>query len=309
MGDAISALLADDAGRTALAARAYARGRTMTWARVAEQAAVILGEMEKRSPRRLGKASAGATPLIPDLAAVLRMSDSTGMYQHGVYSVPDRHHGYCVDDNARALILMSRMDGVDEALQDHWMTVYAAFVQHAWNPERGRFRNFMSCAGDLARGGAGRRTARAARSGRSASPSPKRATRHCAPGRSPCSMRRRRICAHFARREDAWPSASSAPPRCSIGTRTIGARRRWRGPLPTRLAGLAAAASRPGWAWFERRLAYDNARLPEALLRAGAALGRDDFTACGLSTLRWLAARQIAPEGHFRPVGSDRRRA
>ena len=68
---------------------------------------------------------------------------------------------------------------------------------------------------------------------------------------------------------------------------------------------LLAASRRPDWAWFEVVLAYDNARLPEALLRAGAMLERADFKASGLETLRWIADRQTADEGQFRAVGTE----
>jgi hypothetical protein len=71
------------------------------------------------------------------------------------------------------------------------------------------------------------------------------------------------------------------------------------------LTALLDGARRPEWSWFEIVLAYDNARLPEALLRAGSALGRADFIATGLETLDWIVARQTSPEGRFRAVGSE----
>src|SRR3546814_20870375 len=61
---------------------------------------------------------------------------------------------------------------------------------------------------------------------------------------------------------------------------------------------------REGWYWFEDNLSYDNARLPEALLRAGMALGSDGMIADGLATLEWLKEMQHAPAGHFRAVGT-----
>src|SRR6201999_575889 len=65
--------------------------------------------------------------------------------QHAVHSVPDRSHGYCVDDNARALLFSSALFGNGEApLPDRTVARFAAFVQHAWNPDTKRFRNFMS---------------------------------------------------------------------------------------------------------------------------------------------------------------------
>src|SRR3546814_5375895 len=35
------------------------------------------------------------------------------------------------------------MPGIDEGERDRLTIIYASFVQHAWNGERGRFRNFM----------------------------------------------------------------------------------------------------------------------------------------------------------------------
>lgn len=66
---------------------------------------------------------------------------------------------------------------------------------------------------------------------------------------------------------------------------------------------LHARYSREGWDWFEPVLAYDNARLPEALIRAGMALDEPVMTDRGLATLRWLVGRQTGPRGTFRPVG------
>ncbi len=73
------------------------------------------------------------------------MCDSTGLLQHAVHSIPDRAHGYCVDDNARALLLSVALATFGEARLSEPMTArFAAFIQHAWNPDTRRFRNFMS---------------------------------------------------------------------------------------------------------------------------------------------------------------------
>jgi hypothetical protein len=68
---------------------------------------------------------------------------------------------------------------------------------------------------------------------------------------------------------------------------------------------LLGEARRPEWQWFEIVLAYDNARLPEGLIRAGQALGRDDLVQCGLQTLDWICGKQTSPEGRFRAVGTE----
>ena len=74
---------------------------------------------------------------------------------------------------------------------------------------------------------------------------------------------------------------------------------------PTSTWRCSCEARRPEWEWFEIVLAYDNARLPEALLRAGKLLGRQDLIDCGVATLDWIVAKQTAPGGFFRAVGSE----
>lgn len=300
---AIGRLLGDSAARAALANRAYARGRTMTWPKLAEKAMAEIEAARDEQPHRLTMNGAGLAPLAPDLSAVERMSDSTGILQHAIYSVPDRRHGYCIDDNARALILMSRIEAVDDATRDRLTSLYAAFVQHGWNPEARRFRNFMNfdrswCEDVGSEDSNGRTiwalgvTARDAR----------------------------------AQKHRDWASAlfdHSASIALDLGSprahafAMLGAAamieahpgHALSNAILTRfgdeLIALLDAARRPEWQWFEIVLAYDNARLPEALLRAGKVLGRADFTAVGLETLEWIVARQTSPEGRFRAVGTE----
>ncbi len=56
--------------------------------------------------------------------------------------------------------------------------------------------------------------------------------------------------------------------------------------------------------WFEESLAYDNARLPQALIVTGMATRNAGYVDAGLRSLRWLMAQQTAPMGHFKPVGT-----
>ena len=57
--------------------------------------------------------------------------------------------------------------------------------------------------------------------------------------------------------------------------------------------------------WFEEGLAYDNARLPQALILTGSSTGTPGYVEAGLRSLRWLMARQTSAAGLFRPVGTD----
>lgn len=81
-----------------------------------------------------------------NLSHLQTMTDNTGMLQHARYSIPDRSHGYCTDDIARALLLsvMLQNDVQDVDELNRLTGIYLSYLDFAYNPEKGRFRNFMS---------------------------------------------------------------------------------------------------------------------------------------------------------------------
>src|SRR5204862_6850652 len=143
--------LTDGPRRQAMRERAYAASRSMTWEHTAERYMTAFenarhGDRLKVIARAAPDAIAlrGAAVLDMQLGHFLSMCDDTGLFQHAVHSVPDRAHGYCVDDNARALLLACALNNPGEARLSEVLTArFAAFVQHAWNPDTRRFRNFM----------------------------------------------------------------------------------------------------------------------------------------------------------------------
>lgn len=299
----ICALLADDQARTHLAQRAYARGRTMIWSSLAEATMREFAAVVAARPRRLASAKPDLSPLAPDFTAVERMSDATGMLQHSIYSIPDRHHGYCIDDNARALILMARIDPLSEDARDKWTSVYASFVQFAWNEETRRFRNFMNfdrswCEDEGSEDSNGRAlwalgvTASEARAQKYRDWAAMLFDRTASLSFELGSPRAQAFAMlGAAAMLEAHPGHAVST---SILTR-----------FGEQLIALCDRTRRPEWKWFEIVLAYDNARLPEALIRAGHALGRADFVARGIETLDWIVGRQTSPEGRFRAVGTE----
>jgi hypothetical protein len=74
--------------------------------------------------------------------------------------------------------------------------------------------------------------------------------------------------------------------------------------LADRLMALLAASESRGWVWFEDVLAYDNARLPQALIQTGLTTRTASYNDAGLRSLHWLMSLQTTSSGHFRPVGS-----
>ncbi len=156
IGKEIALLLTDDPRRRAMRERAYAVSRSMTWERTAElymaafenaRHGAWLKVIARTEPDAMAPlAPATPVPAAPDmqLGHFLTMCDDTGLFQHAVHSVPDRSHGYCVDDNARALLVACALNNPGEKPLSEVLTArFAAFVQHAWNPDTRRFRNFM----------------------------------------------------------------------------------------------------------------------------------------------------------------------
>lgn len=303
MAQAVIALLDDEHLRNRHAARAYDHGRDMVWEQCAHRFADILGSARAAPNATPRRAVARTGTLVPDMTAVIRMSDNTGILQHGRFSIPDRRHGYCLDDNARALMLVARIETMDPQERQRWTSVYGAFVEHAWNEDARKFRNFMrydrSWAEEV---GSDDSFGRAIWSlGITARDHPDAQycdwaadlLRHCLPAAA--SLQSPRAHALTMLGAAALLEARGSQPVAVQLLESFG----------EDLLALLTASRRPDWAWFEVVLAYDNARLPEALLRAGKVLSRPDFIACGLETLTWIADRQTADEGHFRAVGTE----
>ena len=79
---------------------------------------------------------------------------------------------------------------------------------------------------------------------------------------------------------------------------------RMRGQLPDKLMSLLSARKTKDWLWFEDILAYDNARLPQALIQTGLTTHTPSCVVAGLQSLRWLMSLQTTSSGCFRPIGT-----
>jgi len=310
IGQAVAGLLTDDAKRQELALGAYRRSRSMTWEHTAERyIKVFESVVAQRSQRMIatdGLAAMGGTATrMPELRTdhLLSMCDDTGLFQHAVYATADRTHGYCVDDNARGLLLATALEHAGEAgLPDHTAGRFAAFVQHAFNPDTGRFRNFMSFdrrwLEDVGSEDSHGRTLWA--------------LGECARHATDLS-RRQWASALFAK---ALPAVENFHSPRAFAATLLGLvpfraahpddemANRLQTLLCDRLMASIAAVETPDWTWFEEGLSYDNARLPQALIATGLATRQGSLVRTGLGTLDWLVTIQTAPSGVFRPVGS-----
>ncbi len=311
IGNAIAGLLTDEARRLSMRTRAYAFSRSMTWERTAERYVAAAARAQRSVPVRSRPQRATPVPGAdnPDVPAtrfghLLSMCDDTGMLQHAVCSTADRSHGYCVDDNARGLLLTCALGPTDrQQFPEMLIARFAAFIQHAWNPGTRRFRNFMSFD---------RRWLEESGSedchGRTLW-----ALGECA--RSDTSASRRQWAAALLAQSLDITETFTAPRAwafvllglnayCAIAPQDRRAAE-LRRLLADRLQSALAASSRPDWNWFEDGLAYDNARMPQAMIATGAAMREPAYVEAGLNSLRWLMKLQTSADGFFRPVGSD----
>jgi len=299
----IETLLSSARDRKRLSERAYLRGRTMIWPRLAEAMLEQTAASVAAQPRRIAHPAPAMAILNPDISAVERMSDATGMLQHSIYSVPDRRHGYCIDDNARALMLMSAVPELDPERRDKWMTIYASFVQYAWNPDKRRFRNFMNfdrtwCEDVGSEDSNGRAIWALGVTARDAHD---KKHRDWAIGLYDETASMALDLGSLRAQSFAMLGAAAMLEARPGHDLSLSILKRF----PDDQLALLAEARRPEWQWFEIVLAYDNARLPQGLIQAGQALGRADLVECGLSTLAWIVEKQTSPHGRFRAVGTE----
>jgi len=305
-------LLRDDTRRHAIRKNAYKLGREMVWSNVARlyMRSFELSQIEgaARSRKSLATKTLDQKPReLPELklSHLSRMTDSTGIFQHAILTVPNFSEGYCTDDNARAFILavlLSELGEEPERVRT-LATTYAAFLHHAFDLRVKRFHNHMSfdrrwldeqgsedCQGRaLWALGVG-------------------------VGRSPYRSFQIMAGQLFALALPALTEFTS-PRAWAFGLIGIHEYLRrlsgdslvnqTRETLTSRLMELFERTAQPDWRWFQEDLTYDNAKLPHALILSGRATGQPAVLERGLQALRWLTELQISEKGHFRSIGTN----
>jgi glycosyltransferase involved in cell wall biosynthesis len=309
---AVVELLRDEPLRHTLRRNAYKLGRAMVWSRVAQLYARAFEQARqdhsfvgrKSSPIKTLDEQPGQLPGLK-LDHLFRISDSTGIFQHASFTVPNFAEGYCTDDNARALVLavMLQKLGHDPPGLSLLAATYAAFLNHAFNRARGRFRNFMSFDRRwLDEVGSEDCHAHALW-----------ALGLCVAEAGEDSFQM--LAAELF--EQALPGAADfTSPRAWAFTligieeylrRFSGDRRanQIRDALTAKLMQRHADAATGDWHWFEDVVSYANARLPQALILSGRSVNNPAMLETGLKALRWLVKLQTSAAGSFRPIGSN----
>lgn len=229
---------------------------------------------------------------VPTLKHLHHLTDAGGLYEHANHTRVRRGHGYCVDDVARALIVVTREDEPTPS-HDDLREQYLSFVLLA-QAEDGRFRN-----------------RRGADLGWTDSPT----VEDCW-GRAMWALgtvvsrgtdpRQREAALAAFDRGAGWTSPwSRASAFAALGAAEVlgsepgheAAERLLRDALEC----IGRPNSDPTWPWPEARLTYANPALAETLIAAGAALHDPQVLADGLALLRWLLDGQTRA-GHLSVV-------
>lgn len=313
IADAVIGIQEDIEYREEMGRRASEFGRQMLWPEVGRRYLSSFARAKRDSADRLrsivqdlhsGSGSFGILPSIR-LDHLLELSDDTGILQHATITVPNRSEGYCVDDNARALLFTAYLEGSTTLPKDVALlqSRYLSFLQDAFNPETQRFRNFMSF-GRVWLEDAGSEDSH----GRSLWALGTMVNR--------CRTQSRREVARQLFERAAPAMVASTSPR-SWAYAALAAAEFHRG-LPWRPVAVDLLEEMSGrllrlyrdnqsaeWRWFEQSLAYANARLPQALLLAGEALKDGPMLDAGLESLGWLVQCQCDPDGLFAPIGTN----
>jgi len=232
-----------------------------------------------------------------------RMTDSTGLIQHAIYSIPRRESGYTTDDNARALRLCTRLwcEEPDERMLAR-VTTYLSFIEHARCPVRG-FHNFLSYQCDwLDANGTGDCQGQAVRAlaevlGSNLPEGFRRLARELIEAVVPAlsELRSLRAQAYVIL---AWGHL------WTNRVRDIELLELVASSAAQRLIEFYARSVRPEWQWFESRLTYANAVLPHALFVAGRRWPDESYLDVAEASFDFLD-RATTAEDMFWPVGNS----
>ena len=313
IAEAAIRLLDNDAERHTMRKRAYLHSRGTTWQRTAQ--AYMASFQRARTERILRPRpslqdilAARSTDELPalDLTHLRHMTDDTGILQHAVFSVPNCKEGYTTDDNARALIVTVLLQASSASCSEVTANLslrYLAFLELAFNSQAGRFRNFLgydrqwqeSTGSEDSHGRA--LWALGTVLARSADPGMRGASGQLFEAAVPATLTfsSPRAWAFSVLGMQAYLDRFPGD-RIIKGTRNL---------LANRLLDLYERTHSQSWLWFEKSLAYSNARLSQALILAGWHGRNQRMIDVGCESLKWLVAEQHRENDQvFVPIGS-----
>ncbi len=311
IAESVLELQASPEKKRAMGCRAGEFGKQMLWPAVGKRYLASFTRAKRDSTERLKNLLGPNEPqplvhLPPiKLDHLMTMSDDTGILQHATFSTPNRSEGYCVDDNARALLLTVLLSE-EQPLSPQMLLLqgrYLSFMLDAFNPENGRFRNFMSFQRDwLEQSGSEDSHGRSmwclgTMVNRGVQSSRREVARRlfCVAAPGLVGTTSLRTWAYGAMGADEYLKVHPHDHTVQILLHT----------MSNRILRQYECCQTKEWPWFEEALTYANARIPQALIIAGEAAGNHVMQEVGLDSLNWLMKVQTGSDSTFAPIGSD----
>jgi hypothetical protein len=249
----------------------------------------------------------GATPValhaLPalDLTHIRNLTDNTGIIQHAIFNIPNRKEGYCLDDNARALLLCVMLCNQDETKQAiPLLQSYLSFI-HYMQTDDGEFRNFLSYS----------KYAHEERGSEDSFGRTIMALGYLV-NESPNHMLSKTAADIFIK---AYGHIDKLTSLRGIANSMIGVCKyiRYNYPddlneqLVLRMADKLLACyhnhKKPDWHWFEPVLTYDNAMLPLALLHAYDISRYELYLSVAIESMQFLELK-VWHDGIVSPIGN-----
>jgi Highly conserved protein containing a thioredoxin domain len=233
---------------------------------------------------------------------ISNLTDDTGIIQHALFTLPNRKEGYCIDDNARALLLMVWAGKDKKNTTAHrLLPVYLSFI-HYMQTGNGFFRNFM-------------RYDKAVTEKRGSEDSFGRTIIALGyllnEGSSTLLVKTAveifvKAYPHIRRLQSLRGMANAIIGLCQFI--------KYNYPddlkvelvveLANRMTDQYKQNRKPGWLWFEPVLTYDNAMLPLALLNAYEITQDEKYVSIAIESMQFLESK-VCYGGMVRPVGNN----
>lgn len=289
----------------ALREKAYRYGQQITWPKIGKLYNTLVDRVLLEQSTVSDKKDPILDPLILPpflLDHVRRMTDDTGIIQHAKFGIPNLKEGYCLDDNARALLMvLMAFKQKKHPLALELSPIYLSYI-HYMQHDDGRFRNFLSFSRNfLDEVGSEDSFGRAIWS------------LGYLLGNAPND-------AYYQSAKEifftAAPNFENLKSIRSIANTMIGISYYLKTnpsdeDMTERLRKLAYKLVNgyqlhrtEQWHWFESLLAYDNAMLPLALLHAAGLLHDDVITGIALESMEFLTAKTMV-DGYLSIIGNE----
>lgn len=312
IAEAIETLISNETLRHTMRKRAYIIGREMIWSNVAHlymesfikaRKSRITTSKHRFIIKTLEEENLNLPRVKTDY--LKKLTDKTGIIQHAKYSIPNFKDGYCLDDNARALILTVLLENTpfyNEEIKNLQET-YASFINYAFDEDKRIFRNLLSF----------NRTWLDEQGSEDSN------------GRAIWALG---TVINKSKNQQLQNWAADVFTRALNNVEKFSSPRAWafiligisdylskfsgdrfvnqiRDELEKRLISIYKIVSSDDWKWFENYLTYSNAKLSLGLIASAVNSGNNEAMAIGLDSLKWLCNIQKSSSGNFSPIGNE----